>query len=75
MAENDLLSALSNQNSRFLEGTCEIVLDSAEIAVVAKGRYMKAPLSKTADLDHEENEWRVVENENTPKFVELYKLP
>jgi hypothetical protein len=32
---------------------------------------MKAPLSKIADFDPEENDWRVVEDENAPKFIEL----
>ena len=69
--EVKVIGRITSQNSRFFEGTGEIVLDSGEIAVVAKGRYMKAPLSKIADFDPEENDWRVVENENDPKFIEL----
>ena len=66
-----VIGRITDQNSRFFEGTGEIVLDSGEIAVVAKGRYMKAPLSKIADFDPEENDWRVIEDENDPKFIEL----
>lgn len=69
--EVTVVGRIINQNSRFFEGTGEIVLDGGEIAVVAKGRYMKAPLSKIADFDPEENDWRVVQNENDPKFIEL----
>ncbi|MDD2734108.1 MAG: PaaI family thioesterase [Desulfuromonadaceae bacterium] len=69
--EVKVIGRIITQNSRFFEGTGEIVLDSGEIAVVAKGRYMKAPLSKIADFDPEENDWRVVQNENDPKFIEL----
>lgn len=69
--EVTVIGRIINQNSRFFEGTGEIVLDGGEIAVVAKGRYMKAPLSKIADFDPEENDWRVVQNENDPKFIEL----
>ncbi|HIJ88732.1 MAG TPA: PaaI family thioesterase [Desulfuromonadales bacterium] len=69
--EIKVIGRITNQNSRFFEGTGEIVLENGEIAVVAKGRYMKAPLSKIADFDPEENDWRVVENENDPKFIEL----
>ncbi len=69
--EVKVIGRITSQNSRFFEGTGEIVLDSGEIAVVAKGRYMKAPLSKIADFDPEENDWQVVENENDPKFIEL----
>lgn len=66
-----VIARITSQNSRFFEGTGEIILDSGEIAVVAKGRYMKAPLSKIADFDPEENEWKIVEDENDPKFFEL----
>ena len=69
--EVKVIGRITNQNSRFFEGTGEIVLESGEVAVVAKGRYMKAPLSKIADFDPEENDWRIVENENDPKFIEL----
>ena len=69
--EVKVIGRITNQNSRFFEGTGEIVLESGEIAVIAKGRYMKAPLSKIADFDPEENDWRVVESENDPKFIEL----
>jgi chaperone required for assembly of F1-ATPase len=65
------LLGLTNKNSRFFKSTGEIVLESGEVAVVAQGRYMKAPLSKIADFDPEENDWRVVENEDDPKFIEL----
>ena len=69
--EVKVIGRIINQNSRFFEGIGKIVLDSGEIAVVAKGRYMKTPLSKIADFNPEENDWRVVENENDPKFIEL----
>jgi uncharacterized protein (TIGR00369 family) len=69
--EVKVIGRIITQNSRFFEGTGEIVLDSGEIAVVAKGRYMKAPLSKIADFDPDENEWRVVEHPNDPKFIEI----
>ena len=69
--EVKVIGRITNHNSRFFEGTGEIVLESGEVAVVAKGRYMKAPLSKIADFDPEENDWRIVENENDPKFIEL----
>ncbi|MEI6703957.1 MAG: PaaI family thioesterase [Deltaproteobacteria bacterium] len=66
-----VIGRITSQNSRFFEGTGEIILDTGEIAVVAKGRYMKAPLSKIADFDPEENEWRIVVDENDPKDIEI----
>jgi acyl-coenzyme A thioesterase PaaI-like protein len=69
--EVKVIGRITSQNSRFFEGTGEIILESGEIAVTAKGRYMKAPLSKIADFDPEENDWRVVTNENDPTSIEL----
>ncbi len=69
--EIKVVGRITSQNSRFFEGTGEILLDTGDIAVIAQGRYMKAPLSKIADFDAEENEWRVVEDENDPEFIEL----
>ncbi len=66
-----VIGRITSQNNRFFEGTGEIVLDTGEIAVVARGRYMKAPLSKIADFDPEENGWRIVADENDPKSIEL----
>jgi hypothetical protein len=66
-----VVGRITSQNSRFFEGTGEIVLDSGEIAATSRGRYMKAPLSKIADFYPEENEWRVVVDENDPEFIEL----
>ena len=69
--EVKVIGRITSQNSRFFEGTGEIVLDNGEIAVVARGRYMKAPLSKIADFDPDENGWRVILKENDPKSIEL----
>jgi len=71
--EVKVIGRITSQNSRFFEGTGEIILDAGEIAVTARGRYMKAPLSKIADFDPEENDWRVVADENDPKFIELLR--
>ena len=69
-----VIGRITMQNSRFFEGTGEIVLAGGEIAAIARGRYMKAPLAKIADFDPEENDWRIVEDENDPQFIELPHL-
>ncbi|MEI6305217.1 MAG: PaaI family thioesterase [Deltaproteobacteria bacterium] len=69
--EVKVIGRITSQNSRFFEGTGEIILDTGEVAAVAKGRYMKAPLAKIADFDPEENEWKIVADDNDPKFIEL----
>ncbi len=69
--EVKVIGRITSQNNRFFEGTGEIVLDTGEIAVVARGKYMKAPLSKIADFDPEENGWRVIVKDDDPKSIEL----
>jgi uncharacterized protein (TIGR00369 family) len=66
-----VIGRITSQNSRFFEGTGEIVLENGDVAVVARGKYMKAPLNKIADFDPEENEWRVVRNDDDPSVIEL----
>lgn len=66
-----VVARIVSQNSRFFEGTGEIVLENGDIAVKAKGKYMKAPLHKIADFDPIENEWQVVACEGDPIMIEL----
>jgi len=66
-----VIGRITSQNSRFFEGTGEVILDNGEIAVIARGRYMKAPLSKIADFDPIENKWEIVANPKDPAIIEL----
>lgn len=65
------IGRITSQNKRFFEGTGEIILENGEIAVIARGRYMKAPLSKIADFEPDENDWQVIADENDPTFIEI----
>ena len=69
--ELKVVARISEENSRFFHGTGEIVLPGGEVAVIARGKYLKAPLEKIADFDRAENEWAVVENENDPESIEI----
>jgi uncharacterized protein (TIGR00369 family) len=69
--ELKVVARISEENSRFFHGTGEIVLPSGEVAVVARGKYLKAPLAKIADFDRAENEWAVVPSENDPESIEI----
>lgn len=69
--ELKVLARITEENSRFFHGTGEIILPGGEVAVIAKGKYMKAPLEKIANFDPVENEWAVVEDENDPKSIEI----
>lgn len=66
-----VVGRISEENSRFFHGTGEIMLPGGEVAVVARGKYLKAPLEKIADFDRVENEWAVVENEDDPESIEI----
>ncbi|MCF7793978.1 MAG: PaaI family thioesterase [Candidatus Cloacimonetes bacterium] len=69
--ELKVISRITNQNRRFFEGTGELILPNGEIAVTAWGKYIKLPIDKIADFDHEEQEWKVVEMETDPEEIEI----
>lgn len=69
--ELQVVGRVTEESSRFFKGTGEIVLPNGDIAVTARGRYMKVPLEKIADFDPVENEWRVVESENDPETIAI----
>jgi acyl-coenzyme A thioesterase PaaI-like protein len=69
--ELKVVGRISEENSRFFHGTGEIMLPNGEVAVVARGKYLKAPLEKIADFDRIENEWAVVTSENDPESIEI----
>jgi acyl-coenzyme A thioesterase PaaI-like protein len=66
-----VIGRITEENSRFFKGTGEIVLANGDIAVIAHGRYMKAPLAKIADFDPVVNEWMVVAKDDDPEYIEL----
>jgi uncharacterized protein (TIGR00369 family) len=69
--ELKVVARITEQNSRFFEGTGEIILPSGEKAVTAWGKYLKAPLEKIADFDRDENQWAVVHKEDDPQSIEI----
>jgi acyl-coenzyme A thioesterase PaaI-like protein len=62
---------ITSENSRFFEGTGELILPDESIAVTATGKYMKQPIDKIADFDLTENEWRVNKKDSDPEYVIL----
>ncbi len=69
--ELKVVGRITSQNRRFFEGTGELILPNGEIAVTAWGKYIKLPIDKIADFDHQEQEWKVVEMENDPEEIEI----
>lgn len=62
---------ISEQNSRFFSGSGEILLPDGTVAATARGRYMKVPLEKIADLDESGFGWEVVPKGDDPEAIEI----
>lgn len=66
-----VVGRITNESSRFFEGTGEILLPDGEIAATGQGKYIKLPLEKIADFDATEQEWRIVPKPDDPLTIEL----
>ena len=62
---------ITRNTSRLFEGSGELLLEDGTVAVEAYGKYMKMPLSKIADFDEEEQEWKVIPDPDDPETVSL----
>ncbi|MEG1501489.1 MAG: PaaI family thioesterase [Clostridiales bacterium] len=65
--------ARMDHNSRLLfEASGEIYLPDGQIAVTAKGKYMKMPLSKiSSDEQFLDEEWKLDQKQEIPEFIEI----
>lgn len=66
-----VVGRITNDSSRFFEGTGELLLEDGTVAAEAHGKYLKAPLDKIADFDVEAQEWGVIKSEDDPEEVDL----
>jgi len=66
-----VVGRITNENSRFFEGTGELLLPNGEVAATGHGKYIKMPLEKIADFDASEQEWKVVPNDHDPSSIEI----
>lgn len=65
--ELKVIGRITGESSRLFSGSGEILLPDGEIAVLARGRYMKVPLDKISDFDAAAFEWAVVAGDNDPQ--------
>jgi uncharacterized protein (TIGR00369 family) len=65
------VARVTSENSRMFEATGEIYLPTGELAVSATGKYFKTPISKITKEELNEMEWRLHENGDDPKEVEV----
>jgi len=66
-----VIGRITKEGKRIFEGSGEILLKDGSVAVEGYGRYIKLPLDKIADFDHDEQEWRVVSSPDDPDAVEI----
>ena len=66
-----VIGRITKDSNRLFEGTGEILLKDGSVAVEGWGKYIKLPLSKIANFDHEEQEWRVTTSPHDPLEVEI----
>jgi len=69
--ELKVVGRITSQNRRFFEGTGELILPDGKVAVTAWGKYIKLPLDKIADWDHDEEDWKITPMESDPEEIEL----
>jgi acyl-coenzyme A thioesterase PaaI-like protein len=69
--ELKVVGRITRDTRRMFEGSGEILLPSGEVAVEAFGKYIKLPLDEIADFDFDEQDWKPIESEDDPEFIEL----
>jgi len=69
--ELKVIGRVTNEGSRFFEGTGEIVLPNGEIAVTAEGKYMKMRIDKIANDQSLDDDWFFADNMDDPSEIEI----
>jgi len=62
-----VIGRIDGESSRFFSGSGEILLPGGEIAVLARGRYMKVPIEKIAEFDEAAFGWAVEADGSEPQ--------
>jgi acyl-coenzyme A thioesterase PaaI-like protein len=66
-----VVGRITTETSRTFEGTGELILANGDIAATGFGKYLRMPLSKIADFNPLEQEWKVTQSENDPTIIDL----
>lgn len=66
-----IVGRVVKDGGRFYEGEGEIVLASGEVAVSAKGRYLKVPIDKITDSKMDERDWAYNADPDDPSAIDL----
>lgn len=66
-----VVGRITKEDSRFFEGTGELLLPDGEIAATGAGRYMKMAIDRIADFDIAAQEWKVAVRPDDPAEISL----
>ena len=66
-----VVGRIVGDSGKFFEGTGEILLPNGQVAATGTGKYMKLPLTKIADFNAEEQEWKVTPTGDDPEGITL----
>lgn len=65
------VARITKETKRHFEGRGAILLPNGRVAVEGRGRYLKMPIDSITDFDFEEQDWRVVPDQDDPETIEL----
>jgi len=66
-----VIARIENDGKRSFEGSGEILLADGTVAIEGRGKYLKMPIDKIADLDHQGGEWQRMVEASDPASVVL----
>lgn len=69
--ELKIVGRVSEDGTRFFQGSGEIVLENGDIAVSATGKYLKVPIDKITDAVMGESDWFLHESGEDPEEIEI----
>lgn len=66
-----VLTRIISETKRSFVGEGEILLENGQVAIEARGKYLKMDIDKIADFDHQGEDWVVVDHPEDPDSVEI----
>lgn len=69
--ELKVVGRITSERGAIFEGSGEIILPDGQVAVTAKGKYLKMPIDKISSKEFADNEWFLVDDENPVDEVEV----
>ena len=66
-----VLGRITKDRGRSFEGAGEILLPDGSVAVEGRGKFIKLPIERIADTQHDELDWRVIVSESDPQAFDL----